>query len=629
MVACAAAAAAAACNVPKPDDLGSAQSALALADVPLTGPVVTGAAAVHEHVMAEHAFSGKWHWGSVEGAEPYAKGACSGDGTTHGGAFGACFDPLYVLMPNAMGRDTCCHSGGFFDCYDRRKDGYTGNLATSYKEWPIWDTKAHPQYWHGDLKNALAGGLKLMLFLAVENYAFCAYTANETWAGHPIRGQGYPCDHGDSYNSVVRQINSMKTFVQNHSDFMAVASTPAQARSIIASGKMAIILGIEADYTWGNERYPIDLKARLNAYHGMGVRHIYLAHSLNTRLAGAAIYAKPLWAQQSLANCLFKDKQCTSPDPNVPSDPGHNFEIKQNGICFGWPGYAKNYYDVCEWTMDRAIDPDAWNGFKVGGTYTSAETLIDGTPVTVVKNSVGLTADGAMVVKEMMKKGMLVELSHLSENAITGIYNISAANQMYPLMSSHTYSRKLRPPGEAVEMALGDTTIDRIRATDGIVGHFMGPDRALTFNNATYNGVANNCAQSSRSLAQYVSYVRSKGAKLAWAGDLMGLGAGVAPRRGYTVSSADWCEGNSANQAAQGSAYDANLASYTTEDARGRAYYYTRGYGHHGLIKYLHEDLAAVGLAATTLTDLRDKSAESFVRMWEKAEYISKNYVIQ
>jgi microsomal dipeptidase-like Zn-dependent dipeptidase len=600
--------------------------AVTLSDVPLTGPVVIGAAALHEHVMAEHAFSGKWHWGSVEGTEAFAKGKCEGDGDTHGGALGVCFDPLYLVVPNALGRDTCCHAGGLFDCYEKRTDGNTGSLANSYKEWPIWDTKAHPQYWHGDLKNALAGGLKLMLFMAVENYAFCSFTANETWKGHPIRGNGYTCDHGDSYNSVVRQINNMKTFVQNHSDFLGIAYTPAQARTIISSGKMAIIIGIEADYAWGNERYPIDLQARLNSYHALGARHIYLAHSLNTRLAGAALYAKPLWAQQSMANCLFKNKQCTNPDPNVPSDSGHAYEIKQNWLCFGWPGYAKNYYDVCEWTMDRASDPDSWNGFKVGGTYTSSETLYDGTPVTVVKNSVGLTADGAMVVREMMKKGMLLEISHLSENAITAIYNISVANQSYPLMSSHTYSRKLRLPADAVEMALSDTDIDRIKTTEGIVGHFMGPDKSLTFTSAAYNGVANNCPLSSRSLAQYISYVRSKGVKVAWAGDLMGLAAGVAPRRGYTVSSTDWCEGNTTSQSAQGSAYNADLSTYATEDARGRAYYYTRGYGHHGLIKYLHEDLAAIGLAPTTLTEFKDKSAESFIRVWEKSEYISKNY---
>src|SRR5207249_11648609 len=38
-----------------------------LREVPLTGPAVSGSAMIHEHLKAEHAFSGKWHWGSVEG----------------------------------------------------------------------------------------------------------------------------------------------------------------------------------------------------------------------------------------------------------------------------------------------------------------------------------------------------------------------------------------------------------------------------------------------------------------------------------------------------------------------------------------------------------------------------------
>lgn len=614
----------------------SASHAITLNDVPRTGPIVTGSAAIHEHVMAEYAFSGKWHWGSVEGAENYALDNCTGDGDTHGGAFGICLDPVYLFMPNAAGRDTCCHSGGLFDCYDKRTDGKVGDPYWDYLEWPLWDTVAHPRYWWGHLRKARDAGMKLMLVLAVENNALCAFTSNETWKGNPYRGAGYACDHGDSFNSVKRQIDNLKVFAQTHADFLEIAYTPADARRIANAGKMALVIGVESDYAWGNERTPIDLKARLNAYHALGARHVYLTHSLNTRLAGAGLYVDTLWAQQSVANCFFKDRQCANADGAVPADAGHNYEVKQSFLCFGWPGYAQNYYFVCEYTMSRAADPALWDGFKAypgGGVYTTTETTYSGGSVSVKKNALGLTADGDLIVKEMMKKGMLIELSHLSERSIDAIYAISQAKYNYPLMSSHSYARRALHADKSQatgayagwEATLSDSTIARIKTTEGIVGHFMGPDTAPTY---SPSNVANNCPRSSRSLAQLISYMANQGVNVAWAGDFMGLGAGVAPRRGYTVDSNDWCQGNTTSQNAQGSAYNAHLNAYTTEFDKDRAYYYTRGYAHHGLIEHLHNDLTAIGLPASTLKKFKDDSAENFIRMWEKAEYIASHYTL-
>src|ERR1700693_3415649 len=57
-----------------------------MVDVPLTGAPVSGSAMIHEHLMAEHAFSGKWHWGSIDGVEDVVMRVCDGDGGTHAGA---------------------------------------------------------------------------------------------------------------------------------------------------------------------------------------------------------------------------------------------------------------------------------------------------------------------------------------------------------------------------------------------------------------------------------------------------------------------------------------------------------------------------------------------------------------
>ena len=87
---------------------------VSLGDVPLTGPVVTGAAAIHEHAMAEYAFSGKWHWGSVDGPENVSLGRCDGDDRTHAGADLAC-----SILASVAGKDRRLSRISSRPCSDR------------------------------------------------------------------------------------------------------------------------------------------------------------------------------------------------------------------------------------------------------------------------------------------------------------------------------------------------------------------------------------------------------------------------------------------------------------------------------------------------------------------------------
>ena len=150
------------------------------------------------------------------------------------------------------------------------------------------------------MQRALANGLALIVAYALENYQNCAMVDKKVpSAWHPVRntqhrvwtwaGAGRRCDFGDSFNSVIRQITEIKGFAQRNPDYFQVAYTPAEARSIIASGKMAIVIGIEADFTWGNERTPIDYRQRLKRYFAEGARAIYLTHKFNGPLAGGRL----------------------------------------------------------------------------------------------------------------------------------------------------------------------------------------------------------------------------------------------------------------------------------------------------------------------------------------------------
>jgi microsomal dipeptidase-like Zn-dependent dipeptidase len=591
---------------------------------------IVGSAALHEHVMAEHAFSGRWHWGSVDGDEASALGACDGNagpkGPTHAGAPGAC-DPFgTLLMPNVLGRDTCCHSGGAGrGCSPRATYGFDAAGDADYRDWPIWDTKAHPRYWHGDLKRALDGGMKLMVVHAVENEFLCNFAQRYATAAQPgIEARAYPCDRADSSGSVTRQIAELKKFVGRHT-FLEIAYSPAEARSIIGNGKMAIVIGVEADYAWGKEANTSALLTLLDRYYQMGARTIFLAHHLNTPLAGAAQFAPVLWAQQSVANCFDHDVQCgKSRKPFAVHQilPGRKDQPD-----------AATYSEVTPRTMAaRAAAPWIWDGYRAIGPGVEVVTERG---VKTRKNLLGLTPQGALVVAEMMKLGMLIDVGHISERAIHDVADIAQAMNDYPIISSHTLVRSTLPdrPDKSLkedatagwEYALGDATLDVIARSGGVAGIFAAPDPTRDYlepiDGKRRARVANNCVRSTRSLAQTMAYVVDRHVKVAWAGDWMGQGRSVAPRRGFTADNADWCGGNPVQQRAQGDQVPVlPLSSYSSDEARDSDYFATRGLGTWGLVRAFHQDLRDIGVRPDVLAEFADHGAENFVAAWEKSE---------
>lgn len=604
------------------------QRRIVLRDVPLTGAPVVGSAMTHEHIMAELAFSGKWFWGSIDGPENEVMRRCDGDGGTHAGADLLCSVAGWFPSGNSAGFDTCCHSGGLADCNYKATNGYDPDEYWTRLDWPKWDTQAHPRYWVGDMERALFHGLKLIFAIAVENESLCAKV--DTHVTHNPFRRGFHCDHGDSYYSVVRQIEAIKAFALRHSATFQVAFTPAEARAIIQAGKMAIILGVEADYAWGNEKEPIDYLTRLQDYYNRGVRHIYLTHKLNGPLAGAAYPSESqLKVLQFLHNCWYLDPAC------------HLLTLT---------GDVTNYYELNDPLAIRLVldPPDGFATYPSslgGGIITETETNFGGESYSITKNAMGLSAAGVAVVDSMMKKGMFVDISHLSEKSINYVYAISQRNLNYPLSASHALIRAVLPTTApsidgrtptcaTAESALSDRTLERIATTEGFVGHFIAPDPTLRYRGTI---VENDCVRSDKSLAQSLAYTvdnleehrRAAGGErvsVALAGDFMGQGLGVAPRLGYSNHSQDWCGGNSeqqqSNRAGTGP-QDPHLNTYSDVLAKEQAQFATRGFAHPGLIKQLLDDLAGLQFSPQHLDPYQQNGAENVIRTWEKAVYIS------
>ena len=211
----------------------------------------------------------------------------------------------------------------------------------------------------------------------------------------------------------------------------------------------------------------------------------------------------------------------------------------------------------------------------------------------------------------MMDLGVLIDIGHASERAIADLKPISKTHRNYPVFVSHAWFRdRLKPKGrpfenlfydQTQELPLSKDTVQFVKDTGGIVGHFMGPDP-----NTYYlgSGVKLECEGSSQSVAQGLAWGIDQGVNVALATDFMGLARGVVPRK----EGVGQCLGNEQQQHQQRN----TLGSGTPE-------FDHKGLAHIGLLPALMDDLKVVGLKEKHLAPVRDWSAEHFVQTWERA----------
>ena len=326
-----------------------------------TEEAIQGMADLHTHPFAEAQFGGRWFWGTMA-EQDIAKAlkACDGDWRTHAGIGGGLLSKSASEIKGITTGDTGQH-----------KDTTRG--YPNYTGWPRWDTVAHMQYWQGHIKQAFDGGLKLMVVYFTDSQALCQL-AEKAVTFPPEGRQVHPCHPGDSWTTIMRQTKLAKEFARN-TDWVEIAYTPQQAREIIGRNHMAWVLGIETDYMWGAETFDIDLTERLNAYFDAGIRAMYLAHQLNTKLAGAATYFQTLKTLQWIANCFYLDKDCNSSKP-LGERPRNKIRIA-NFFCGGWggmfPKWKGGYGEICQPAYNAWINAEK-NGFKeergADGDYT-------------------------------------------------------------------------------------------------------------------------------------------------------------------------------------------------------------------------------------------------------------------
>jgi microsomal dipeptidase-like Zn-dependent dipeptidase len=455
-----------------------AAAASMLSAVPAQAQPVTGYVDLHSHLAGEYAFGGGWFWGTVEGPLDWAVRRCDGNFPFPSHAASA-----FPIVSEFLGADTGWHLGRRRG-YDRRRCRRFLGIPIPgtcprphFEHWPKWDTIAHQQMWNGWLDQAHQRGLQVMVVSLVESNFLCNNTRAST--------RRFDCDE---MASVRRQAAYLRDFAARNSARVGIATSPQQARALIAQGKLALVLSVEVTRLFPSG----DFIGQLDALRAMGVSSVQVAHHADNRFAGAA------------------------PIPKL-MDAADQSELLWS-ILLGFP------VDMTD--IDEIVCRDI---FGNSGSCNGDTRL----------NEQGLTAEGDTLVRAMMDRGMLLDVAHLSRHAFRDAYLISQQHGNYPLLYSHAHMwDTISSSEERHEKYIRADEISMITGTGGMVGLRTGPESTVAYPGP----VPNRCQGSTRSFAQSLMYAVDRGLNVGFGADFNGFIEQLKPRFNIFSCRADFLE---------------------------------------------------------------------------------------
>ncbi len=500
---------------------------------------VWGFADTHAHPMSNVAFGGKTMLGSIDGPIEIATSPADCE-KYHS------IPQVITAVLTGQWQAMAAGSGLAVQMFDghTNSDGYP-----TYSSWPKFNIKTHQQMHASWIKRAYQGGLRLLCVLGVTNMF---------WTTRAL-GPGYLSNLPvDDETTALLAISEFKKVVASNSDWMEIALTPKDARRIILSNKLAIVLGLEMD-NFGNfkaetdiwkETYPLppskplvvlspdlnqattEVQNKLQEYHDLGIRQLTPLHYISSVFGGTAIFRY----QFSMIQASFTGKPYLlkdGKDKGIAYNIAHDIQGMQAFLGTAWEQIMAVRSDgvpVSYFTCDPLGNPI--------GTLSDCKRFVS------TRNAQGLTPRGKLLFREIMRKGFLVDMEHASADATDNIFDI-ATRYKYPVMSSHSTPADLAFREDDFKLALANEiytttvignliteahvskeTYKRINNSGGISGIYTFPYRTKPSSTVNYQ-IGNDCDGSSTSWAQMYLYTMEQ---------MPNKGIAISSDKGFTES---------------------------------------------------------------------------------------------
>jgi microsomal dipeptidase-like Zn-dependent dipeptidase len=281
----------------------------------------------------------------------------------------------------------------------------------TFKDWPAPPSLTHEQSYYRWIERAYLGGVRIMVNDLVENVALCDV--------YPIKHNS--CKDMDSVRLQYRRIHELEEYIDAQSGgpgmgWFRIVRDPFEARQVINEGKLAVVLGIETSEIFncgGSETAPRcdrqQIVEGLDEIERMGVASFFPIHKFDNAFGGVRFDSGTFGAAINAAN--FKQT-------------GHFWQIEP---CTG-PETDNEQATV---VPEDIIDAGLLALFPPG--------VVPVYPPPPHCNALGLTPLGEFVVEQMIERGLMVEIDHMSAKAASRALALAEQQSYSGVLSTHSW----------------------------------------------------------------------------------------------------------------------------------------------------------------------------------------------
>lgn len=296
-----------------------------------------------------------------------------------------------------------------------------------YTFWPRSNSLQHHQSYYKWIERAHLAGMKILVNHLVHNEILCQLNPQKQ----------NDCDTMAAIEMQATQMHRMQDYIDAQNGgpgkgWFRIVTDPAQARQVIGDGKMAVILGVEAskalncgEFLNAPECTREEIVERLDRLYAMDVRSLFPVHKFDNAFGGhlpdlsegvgigAVLYGGNLLETGHLVE--FED--C----------PDHDHE--GDAIALEDPLQPLGIFDQLLFQIDYVGDrfPATPEEFAAYDPRRGTDHLC---------NTRGLTDLGFFLIEELTRRGMMIEIDHISRKAATQILDVTGARD-YPIINSH------------------------------------------------------------------------------------------------------------------------------------------------------------------------------------------------
>ena len=348
-------------------------------------------------------------------------------------------------------------------------DGHNTDGWPTFSEWPTRDSLSHRAIYWKWIERAWKSGLRIMVNDVVENATLCELQRSASLT---------PAADCNEMNSARRQIGTMYA-LQDYVDaqyggrgkgFLQIVLSPSEARTRVAEGKLAIVLGIEVsnlfncqlNYNPLRTQQPFEetgegatensygcsmaetgasneILTQLQDVKSLGIRQLITIHEFDNAFGGNGIF------DDLILNAGNRENSGGIPfgSPAGPFTPTGEtptgefwttYDCPEEGITEGFSGYLWGNTGGALMTNTgppAPLCPFIGQGGRPGGTLACY-------PARNQCNARWLTPIGLYTYKKLMEQGIIFDIDHLEyEMKSQALELAEAQDPPYPFVSTH------------------------------------------------------------------------------------------------------------------------------------------------------------------------------------------------